>query len=356
MAPLTNTDLFVRDNESIEYTKSLLEEGDTLVFIKYPGDISVYDPTGSHLKPQTHRVHSEKLLSTGSAKFAKLLSDDWKQHLMRKRNGFLNKEALPRGVAYVLDLTPPDEGDEAVDLISDLSCSAGIRNWYSSMKRCGVHKKLVGGKDDICQPKGFSVVTEPQSIVIPPVDTAPSVVGEKSSDDQDKLPSVSPQHDGTIPNGRPAFDINEENLQEALERSREEQRLRQVSSSQYDPNGKDSNIASEEVEEYCPIRHRAGIQGLLQVIEGKVPKLDSAPKVWTLMGVAKYFECTHIVVSWALHIHDTRLSANGHRWILFSRGCSLSQTLNSLKHSQKQVLPSERTYIIPSLRVPLLLS
>ena len=54
---------------------------------------------------------------------------------------------------------------------------------------------------------------------------------------------------------------------------------------------------SEVGEEYCPLRHRAAIEKLLQVIEGKDPKLDSAPKVWTLVGVAKYFDCTQTVVS-----------------------------------------------------------
>ena len=298
MAALRDTDLYSRDRESIEYTKSLLEDGDTLVFIKYPGDINVYDPTGSHLKPQSHRVHSQKLLATGSSKFTKLLSDDWKQHLMRKRNGFLNKDALPSDVTYVLDLTPPDEGDEAVDLTSDLSCSVGVRNWYSSVQRCGVHKNMVGGNDDICRPKSFSAAIK-QSTAKPVDNTVPPAVIDDNFVDEDKsAPSPSPQHDPIESfEDRELFNLNESNLQKALERSRKEQHQRPVTESQYDPDSKDKTIASEVVEEYCPIRHRAGIQGLLQLIEGKEPKLDSAPKVWTLVGISKYFECTDIVVS-----------------------------------------------------------
>lgn len=35
--------------------------------------------------------------------------------------------------------------------------------------------------------------------------------------------------------------------------------------------------------DYCPIWHRAGIERLLQVIEKKEPRLDSATKIWTLV-------------------------------------------------------------------------
>lgn len=50
------------------------------------------------------------------------------------------------------------------------------------------------------------------------------------------------------------------------------------------------------VPEYCPVRHRAGIARLLKILEGKDPRLDSAPKVWTLFVLAKYFDCTTAVV------------------------------------------------------------
>lgn len=51
-----------------------------------------------------------------------------------------------------------------------------------------------------------------------------------------------------------------------------------------------------DVPEYCPVRHRAGIVRLLKILEGKDPRLDSAPKVWTLFVLAKYFDCTTAVV------------------------------------------------------------
>jgi hypothetical protein len=55
--------------------------------------------------------------------------------------------------------------------------------------------------------------------------------------------------------------------------------------------------AEDEIPEYCPIRHRAGIERLLRIIEGRDPRLDSAPKILTLAVLGKYFDCTHVVVS-----------------------------------------------------------
>lgn len=57
-----------------------------------------------------------------------------------------------------------------------------------------------------------------------------------------------------------------------------------------------------DVPEYSNIRHRLGIQRLLQVLEGRDPDLDSAPKVWTLWVLAKYFDCTPSVVSYLVFV------------------------------------------------------
>lgn len=64
----------------------------------------------------------------------------------------------------------------------------------------------------------------------------------------------------------------------------------------------DGKKAEEDIEvsiplDYDPIRHRTGIERLLQIIEGKEPRLDSAPKIWTLTVLAEYFDCRSTVVS-----------------------------------------------------------
>lgn len=216
-----------RDINAIEYTRSLLLEGDTLVYIRYPKDQQPYDPSGFVLSSNSHRVHSQKLLATGSEVFRKLL-DERAQQRARNRAGYSSIDKLPQGIRYILDLTPPDEGDDAVDLLSNLSCSAGIRWWHRTARKIGVDRKLTLGKDEYLRP--------------------------------------------------PSYDTGDEN-------------------SPHSPTGPEDPYEREvDVPEYCPVRHRAGIERVLRIIEGRDPKLDSAPKVLTLAFLGKYFDCTNVVV------------------------------------------------------------
>ena len=214
-----------RDISAIAYSKSLLIEGDTLVFISYPKDQELYDPAGFKLSSKNHRVHSEKLLATGSGVFQKLLSDQAQQRA-QKRAGYCSSNPLPAGVKYVLDLTPPDEGDDAVELISNLSCSPGIRRWAKIAPAFGVDGRIVSGRDEYVRPQHYPI--------------------------EEQNPSLSPKEDGGV---------------------------------------------EDEIPEYCPVRHRAGIERLLRLIEGRDPRLDSAPKILTLAVLGKYFDCTRVVVS-----------------------------------------------------------
>jgi hypothetical protein len=215
-----------RDISAIAYSKSLLVEGDTLVVISYPNDQELYNPAGFKLSSKNHRVHSEKILATGSGVFQKLLSDRAQQRAL-KRAGYNSSNPLPTGIKYVLDLTPPDEGDDAVELISNLSCSHGIRRWAKIGTSFGVDKKLVTGRDEFVRPRHYPI--------------------------EEHNLSLSPNEDGSV---------NE-----------------------------------DEILEYCPVRHRAGIERLLRLIEGRDPRLDSAPKILTLAVLGKYFDCTRVVVS-----------------------------------------------------------
>jgi hypothetical protein len=259
-----------------------LEAGDTLVYIKLPSDELLLDATGIPVTSKPHRVHSSKLLATGSAKFRELLSNEIKQRRMRARNGFASKATLPPGIKYVLDLTPPDEGDEAVLLISELSCSAGICHWYTSEQRCGTHHDRVGGKDEVTKP----VLDEETGGDI--VDT----VVPLPHDDELQENLVAP-----TPRCQTLEQKEEATLQRVLQQSKYEALAAPKAHKQFDPDAKDRKLQVQKVEEYCPIRHRAGIERLLRVIEGRDPGLDSAPKVWTLFAVAKYFECSEVVVS-----------------------------------------------------------
>jgi hypothetical protein len=285
--PLLNKDdLAKRDREAVAYSKALLVEGDTLVYITYPGDGKCFDSTGFEISGGPHRVHSSRLLATGSKMFAELLSPTYQYRIMRRKKLVGN---LPSGIKYVLDLTPPDEGDEAVQLTSELSCSLGVRLWCTAAQRCGISHNLVGGEDEVMDPRNVTSYGAPTNF-------AP--LNDPEFDPVD-LESITNQatDDGAPPNTWQSLETARQNreIANAVRLSLEElSKSKAQKFKKIDPAG---------VPEYCPIRHRAGIGRLLRVLEGKDPRLDSAPKVWTLFVLAKYFDCTAAVVSTQLQLY-----------------------------------------------------
>ena len=287
---MTSVELDERDRNAVAYSKAQLSEGDTLVLIQYPTDCEVFDATGFKMGGERFRVHSQKLLATGSKVFEKLFSE-WEQTKFRRRNGFLG--GLPFGINFVLNLTPPDEGDEAVNLIAELYCSPGIRSWFTAAQRCKVPQNLVGGMDEVTRPKKpkpplkhhENLVDALTDYGFEPENHANSTIHFDEVIEADYL-IASPQVEEPTPKER-----EDRELEEVLQRSKIEFFQLQTGAS---PQGGYRGI--EEIPAYCPIRHRVGIEKLLQLIEGKEPCFDSAPKIWTLFVLAKYFECTKVVV------------------------------------------------------------
>ncbi|KAL2070170.1 hypothetical protein VTL71DRAFT_13196 [Oculimacula yallundae] len=272
--PITANIFTSRDANAIQYTKSLLNEGDTLVIVRFPNNTPVYDTTGFRLS-DTHRVNSHKL-KAASPIFKKVLEDDWQQHRFKRRNKLMS--GLPPGIQYVLDLTPPDEGDDALELTAELSCSLGIRRWYmSEFSDVAASHGLVGGQDETTVHPNF-----------PTTDDSPEV--EREVVDADA--TMSNNTFGMLRDGD-----TDEVLERALQQ--DENNFKQKTSQESDYTrshiGKDKEI---ETLDYCPIRHRTGIARLLQIIEGKEPRLDSAPKVWTVAVLAKHFECPNSVIDY----------------------------------------------------------
>ena len=140
-------DFKLRDAGAVAYTKSMLIEGDTLVLIKNPRGNIAYDATGFPLATKL-RVQSRNLLATGSPKFKKMF-EPIQQARYRRTNKLTRDTDLPLGVQYVIDLSPPDEGDDAVEQISNLSCPKGIIYWSTASGRCGISVGLIGGKDEV---------------------------------------------------------------------------------------------------------------------------------------------------------------------------------------------------------------
>jgi hypothetical protein len=304
-------DISQRDRNAVEYTKnSALLDGDTLVVIKYPNGQLAYDPNGFPLN-EIHRVHSDKLLATGSAVFKKKLEDLWLNHRAAKMAGVF--PTLPGGIKYVVDLTPPEEGDDALQLTADLCCSPGIINWYTAQSRLGVSRTLVAGldettvrKDPISHPTSPTKTTaKPITIngnAEPPVSELSTAVTSIFNGETSGL-----QYRRVIPDKKP----NDHNhLTVPFNSSL--RAFGQVPDSWTEDDGAvsspppndetlnsdgDAGVPDKPVLDYCPIRHRAGIERLLQIVEGKQPRLDSAPKIWTLAVLSKYFDCESAVVS-----------------------------------------------------------
>lgn len=270
---IRNTDLFML--HAVEFE---LNQGDTLVFVDLPNipkeTRKMADCDNIAYRSQQFRVHSEKLLATGSTKFADMLGPSYQFRIQRRRK-LVNK--LPEGVKYVLDLTPPSEGDELVFQMTEASLTPGIMNWWTSYRFHGTDVGLVAGHDDVCCCKrqttfylGFdsdeddiydlSGLRKPKTlgcgVLLPPM---PVTLMKMKTDGKDKLYET------------PEF---------------------------------------RQIPDYCPLRHRNTIIRLLILLEGRDVSIDSAARMWTMVAVAKILDCTSIirdkVAQWMLHDRNAR--------------------------------------------------
>ena len=216
-------------------------------------------------------MRREKFLALHSPYFDKAFGPS-NQHRVLRRRGLVNK--LPEGIKYVLDLTPPIEGEDAVYLMTELCCSIGVRRWFQAGKRWNVAKRLVGGQDE---PQ-----VEPYTV---PEEIQPLQGAEQSDTEMARDADVHMATDSWTA----------------------EPRRSSSSGSTSEPNTQGASLASTKDSfppEYSAVRHRAAIERVLHAaVEGLDPRIDSAPKLWTTFAVAKYFEITHspltdYIVSW----------------------------------------------------------
>jgi len=216
-------------------------------------------------------MRREKFLALHSPYFEKAFRPS-DQHRVLRRRGLVNK--LPEGIRYVLDLTPPVEGEDAVYLMTELCCSIGVRRWFQAGPRWNVAKRLVGGQDEPQMEPNMGLKdaqgvreTEPLNI---------SVV--RSADDQIAMDTWTPEPKGSPSSGAAPGSGKQ---------------------------GASVRSATDSLPlEYTAVRHRAAIERVLHAaVEGLDPRIDSAPKLWTTFAVAKYFEITHsplkdYIISW----------------------------------------------------------
>jgi hypothetical protein len=245
----------------------LLNDADTLVFIDpAPEDRS----KNNILTPSIpHRVHSEKLLATKSTHFQRLFSPRY-QTRVRKRRGFADN--LPSGVKYVIDLTPPTIDEDAILVLTEVSCPEGILTWASLLKEWSLPPSCVGGEDEMEVRSGT-----PKRAVGPNNTTL-------AANEDDALYSnvFGGEDDG--------LQLDEEDY---LFRSRQPARAALPMT-------------------YSAKRHREGIEQILHVLEGLNVALDTPCKLWTFFAVAKLLDVADVptvsdhVMSWFYHASNIR--------------------------------------------------
>ena len=222
--------------------------GDTLIYIDPPQRQPEQDEYEYELYikrytvPMLMKKHTLTRYSPGLAK----LFGPTEQYRFLRRRKLANR--LPGNVKYVIDLTPPSEGEDAVFLTTELCCSEGVRLWYQSNQIWSVSKTLVEG-------------TEEHS-------------------------SVSPK-----PVSSPLLQISYPAQRQRISKLIEWKELGGLKV----PVGSDTEATSSTTMplEYSPVRHRYAIERVLSALQGKDPILDSATKVWTTFAVAKNLEITH---------------------------------------------------------------
>ncbi len=219
--------------------------GDTLIYIGPPSKLSYHNASDrAHIKKHFHRMHqvdSSVLKALGSKKF----SMEERQFLgpgccirAQKRLKKLDiyekiDQDVRGGIKFHIDLRPPSEDDDAVLLLTDLTCTHGVRNWYHARQKYQLPVNLVLGTDEL---------------------------------DTDSNP-----YQTTFSGGMP-----------------DAENVRKVGASS---GVEESSIINLSVPELCPLRQHSAVERMLQAIYGNDPRLDSAPKVWAFFATTSFYDC-----------------------------------------------------------------
>ncbi|KIX04377.1 uncharacterized protein Z518_05245 [Rhinocladiella mackenziei CBS 650.93] len=238
-----------------EFTNLDDPDGDTVIYIGPPPRMpeqteKEYSYISNHFD-QVHIVKSTTLKLMGdTSRFSdKDLLGPKSVRAERKlrKLGVLSKAEARKGgkFKYYIDLRPPKEDEEAVILITDLTCTKGVLAWHLAKDKYDLSPMAVSGHDE------FGV----QSPLLPSSTNATS--SEPKTSDK----------------------TNSDTSKEA--------------SADNSPKQGSQDPPPKVAPEYSPLRHTSAIERLVHAIHGNNPKLDSAPKVWTYFAVARYFGCAH---------------------------------------------------------------
>lgn len=221
-------------------------QADTLVYISPPPRLphhSISEDT--QIKQHFHRFHlidSSRFKALGSKKFGtdagQLLGAGCSIRAQKRLKKLDIYQRLPQSVLsqikFHVDLSPPSEDDEAVLLLTSLTCTNGVRNWYKAKEKYHIPQDLISGTDELdtmSNPYNLTQIPTPESVPEDQNEAAPvDVVTQAAS------PDLS-------------------------------------------------------VTELCPLRQHSAVERMLNAICGRDPKLDSAPKAWALFATANYYDC-----------------------------------------------------------------
>ena len=240
---------------------------DTWVFIDPPQKQPEQDPQDyeHYIKRYEAPISMRKDTLVKHTRFFDRMFLPTAQHKITRRRNLVKQLRSFPNIKYVIDLTPPTEGEEAVYLTTELCCSEGVRLWYQAREIWMVAKILVGGEEEYTSVKSKAVGAYLMSQKeLSGQLTSVQVVGtpqrhSSSTGEADYIGNAT-EVDSTSPE-----------------------------SSQPPLGPKATRITLE----YTPVRHRSAIERVLSALSGLDPKLDSAPKVWTTFAVAKYFNIKH---------------------------------------------------------------
>ncbi|OLN97310.1 hypothetical protein CCHL11_01282 [Colletotrichum chlorophyti] len=287
--------------------QSELSEGDTLVFVDYPTPSKPVDNVGCFFyawNSVQFRMPSEKLLATGSAKFAEMLSPTYQFRVQRRRK-MVNK--LPPGVKFVLDLTPPSEGDELVFQMTEVSLTPGLINWWTAFDKHSVDDYVVSGHDDVCSCWKDKSSEQPNIITTMLADVSSSE--SRRDEEEENDPQMNRAITAAIQ--RSVYDVVP---QIGMRNHRAHTTTTGLSTALLEKKSKGDFSAEpvpayRKIPDYCPFRHRVNILRLCCMIANKQVSIDSAPRMWTLVAVAKILDCTSIVsdsvLQWIMSPNNT---------------------------------------------------
>ncbi|KAJ5097900.1 hypothetical protein N7532_004901 [Penicillium argentinense] len=275
----------------------LLPDGDTLVYIDPPPACS--PPRRMVTSTIPHRIHSAKLLATGSKYFSKLFQPRVQARVAKQR-GFGG--GLPEGIHYLLDLTPPILEDDAIIQVTEISCPLPVRTWAWQKNVWRLPRSCIGGLDS-CESAELIL-----HAALPPLASSP-----EEDDDWDQRESSHLY----VP-------------AESLEGDSVDDEPHEGESSQFEDVKSQAKQMGLPVE-YSAERHREGIEHLLHVLEGLSITLNTPSKMWTFFALAKVFDVPTVptvsgyILAWFYEGNNTKF-IDAHPEIAYRVACTIKSS------------------------------